>query len=194
MNEISIKNMVCPRCILAVQQQLDHQGLAYEKVTLGKVFLEKDISQDALKELEKQLQKLGFSLLKDREVQKIEAVKTALIEIVQLGDLSNDFSLSHFVGNLFGEDYARLSHMFSSSEGVTIEQYLIQLKVEKIKEWLSYGELNVSESAYRLGYSSVQHLSSQFKKVTGMSPSTYKKLSLKPRLSMDEVGLKKPDT
>jgi AraC family transcriptional regulator len=94
---------------------------------------------------------------------------------------------------IMGWDYSKLSHMFSSLKGVTIEQYIIQLKVEKIKEWLSYGELNVSESAYKLGYSSVEHLSSQFKKATGMSPTDYKKQALKPRHSLDKVGSKKPD-
>ncbi len=194
MKELQIKNMVCPRCIMAVEQILELCSIPFESVVLGKAILTNPLIKDESDRLEEHLLKLGFSILKDKESKKIAAIKSALVEKVQMEDIEAQFSLSIFVRDLLGEDYSKLSHMFSSVEGITIEQYFIRLKVEKIKEWLSYGELNVSESAYKLGYSSVQHLSSQFKKVTGMSPTEYKKLALKPRHHLDEIGSKKPDT
>ncbi|MDN3668700.1 AraC family transcriptional regulator [Echinicola jeungdonensis] len=187
MEEILIKNMVCPRCIMAVEDSLQREKIGYEKVMLGKVFLPIQPTQDQFEKWETQLNKLGFEILKAKEHQKIETIKNQLHQLLQKDEISGEINMSEWITMHLTEDYSSLSHLFSTLEGVTIEKYFINLKIEKVKEWLFYQELNLSEMAWKLGYSSVQHLSSQFKKVTGMTPSEYKKLKEKPRKGMDEV-------
>jgi len=187
MSEIFIKNMVCPRCIMAVEDALDSHGLEFERVELGKVILEDPVDAARLQPFESTLQRLGFEVLKDKDVQKIEKIKNLLHAELQKEKVDEDFNLSGMVKAHFSEDYSRLSNLFSSMQGMTIEKYFIQLKIEKAKELLFYQELTLSEMAWQLGYSSVQHLSTQFKKVTGMTPSDYKKLKIKPRRGMDQI-------
>lgn len=186
MAEIFIKNMVCPRCIMAVASVLKNQGLAYKKVELGKVTLRHTVSADEMSELENHVKPLGFEILKDKDVQKIERVKNLLNELVQK-EVPTGINLTTYITESIQEDYSRLTTLFSSMEGITIEKYFINLKIEKVKELLFYQELTLSEMAWKLGYSSVQHLSTQFKKVTGMTPSEYRKLKDKPRKGLDEV-------
>lgn len=186
MAEIFIKNMVCPRCIMAVENILEKQGLAYEKVELGKVTLSKSLFVDEMAKLEHLIELLGFEILKDKDVQKIERIKNLLNKLVQ-NEVPSGLNLIQFIIDKIPEDYSRLTTLFSSMEGVTIEKYFIHLKIEKAKELLFYQELTLSEMAWKLGYSSVQHLSTQFKKVTGMTPSDYKKLKDKPRIGLDKV-------
>jgi AraC family transcriptional regulator len=186
MAEILIKNMVCPRCIMAVESSLAKQGLPYEKVELGKVTFGKVPSADEIADLEGQLTPMGFEILKDKDVQKIERVKNLLNELVQ-NEVPSGINLTQHITDKIPEDYTRLTTLFSSMEGITIEKYFINLKIEKAKELLFYQELTLSEMAWKLGYSSVQHLSTQFKKVTGMTPSEYKKLKDKPRTGLDKV-------
>jgi AraC family transcriptional regulator len=187
MKEIFIKNMVCPRCIMAVEEVLKKKGLDFEKVELGKVTLKESVSREDMPSLEAELSTLGFEILKDRDVQRIEKIKNLLHEQLQQEKVDDDFNLSGLIKEHLAEDYSRLSNLFSSMQGMTIEKYFILLKIEKAKELLFYQELTLSEMAWKLGYSSVQHLSTQFKKVTGMTPSEYKKLQSKPRKGMDEV-------
>lgn len=186
MAEIFIKNMVCPRCIMAVESSLEKQGFTYEKVELGKVTLKQALSADEMAELEKHVKPLGFEILKDKDIQKIERVKNLLNELVQ-HEVPSGINLTEHITDKIPEDYSRLTTLFSSMEGITIEKYFINLKIEKAKEFLFYQELTLSEMAWKLGYSSVQHLSTQFKKVTGMTPSDYKKLKDKPRKGLDDV-------
>lgn len=174
--EIQIKNMVCPRCILAVEQSLQQLGIPFEKVVLGKVFLSETIEEVKLSQLEKAFHRLGFEILKSKEVQRIEEIKRLLHGLIQQADIPEGFNLTDFISEHFPEDYSRVSHLFSSTEGITIERFFIQMKLDKVKEWLFYEEMQLSEMAWKLGYSSVQHLSSQFKKHTGMTPSAYKKI------------------
>jgi AraC family transcriptional regulator len=175
MEELTIKNMVCPRCITAVQNILNLEQIAFQKVLLGKVILKDKVSKGKLLSLEQQLNAVGFSILQDKEVRKIESIKGLLRGLLLELEIPSDFNLSQRIKSHLAEDYSRLSHLFSSTEGQTIEKFFIELKVDKIKELLFYEELTISEIAWKLGYSSVQHLSSQFKKQTGMTPSAYKK-------------------
>jgi AraC family transcriptional regulator len=188
MSELSIKNMVCPRCIQSVETLLNNQGIPFNSVGLGYVSLPSPLSQEEYLTLERQIKTLGFEILKTKEVQKIEKIKNILLQLLLDGDIPPSLVLSHYITQFIPEDYTNLSNLFSSLQGITIEKYFIHLKIEKVKEYLFYQEMNVSEIAMQLGYSSVQHLSSQFKKVTGMTPSQYKNLQHKPRKSLDILG------
>ncbi len=179
--------MVCPRCIMAVEEVLAKLDIGFEKVELGKAIIYGPLNEGKARELEEGLRTLGFDVLKDKDVQKIEKIKNLLQEQLQQEKVDDDFNLSGMIKEHLAEDYSRLSNLFSSLQGMTIEKYFIHLKIEKAKELLFYQELTLSEMAWKLGYSSVQHLSTQFKKVTGMTPSEYKKLKDKPRKGMDEV-------
>ncbi|MCB0525034.1 MAG: helix-turn-helix transcriptional regulator [Lewinellaceae bacterium] len=182
-----IKNMVCHRCILSVEELLNQQGLIPKSVTLGVVTLEKPLLDLQLSILRERLNALGFELLDDQKSQMIEQVKTALIEKVQTGELPEDFSIVSFLGHTLKRDYSAISKLFSEVEGITIEHFFILQKIEKVKEWLIYNEFTLSEIAFKLGYSSVAYLSNQFKKVTGMTPSAFKKNSGGRRIALDKV-------
>ncbi|AFL82881.1 DNA-binding domain-containing protein, AraC-type [Belliella baltica DSM 15883] len=176
MEELQIKNMVCPRCIMAVENLLFDKHIAFEKVVLGKAILLQKPSEKQLEELEADLMRMGFEILQDKDVQRIEKIKASLHQVLQSGEIPSGFNLMDYIKSILNEDYSKLSHLFSSMEGITIEKFFIELKIDKVKEWLFYEEMNLSEISYKLDYSSVQHLSSQFKKVTGMTPSDYKKM------------------
>lgn len=176
MPDVIIKNMVCPRCILAVQQVLQQNQMEYDEVLLGKVKLKSLPVQDQMESFQLDLEKLGFAILQDKDVQKIEQIKTLFLSLFQAEEIPSGFNITEYIRKHMAEDYSSLSHLFSSLEGITMEKYFIQLKIEKVKEWLFYQEMQLSEMAYKLDYSSVQHLSSQFKKVTGMTPTAYKKM------------------
>ncbi|HEY4206531.1 MAG TPA: AraC family transcriptional regulator [Puia sp.] len=180
-----IKNMVCPRCILAVEQELKKHTDQPFKVSLGEVALEEALSERASQQFREGLQVLGFELLDDQRQRQIEKVKNLLIGLVQKGDLEDHFSLSTYLGSALQKEYTTVSRLFSEVEGITIEQYFILLKIEKVKEWLAYDELTLSEIAWKLGYSSTAHLSSQFKKITGLTPSHFKKTGNSRRTSLD---------
>ena len=179
--------MVCPRCILAVESILDDLQIQFDTVQLGSVYLKEHITVTTQHALSAKLMKLGFELLQDKDVQRVEKIKNLLLEVISGEDVPGDFALTKFLAKEMKEDYSSISHLFSSMQGVTIEKYYINLKIEKVKEWLCYGDLNLSEASYKLGYSSVQHLSAQFKKTTGMTPSQYKMHPDKPRHSLDQL-------
>ncbi|PRY84393.1 helix-turn-helix domain-containing protein [Mongoliibacter ruber] len=176
METLLIKNMVCPRCVMAVEEQLTKAGLPYQDVFLGKVILKKKLLPEEHKMLQGNLEKIGFQILEDQDSKKIELIKNLLQQIITEEDIPPGFSLSVYLTSQLGKDYSTLSYLFSSLEGITIEHFFINLKINKVKEWLFYQEMQLSEMAWSLGYSSVQHLSSQFKKVTGMTPTDYRKL------------------
>ena len=177
--------MVCPRCIQAVKQIFSEAEIPYRNVDLGRVTLDSPLTPHQLDTLEEETRKMGFEILHKKDAQQIEKIKTILRQLFIKGDIPPAFVLSHYIQQHVRGDYTRLSHLFSSTEGVTIEKYFIQLKIEKTKEYLFYQEMNISEIAFQLGYSSVQHLSAQFKKETGMTPTSYKNLQVKPRKSLD---------
>jgi YesN/AraC family two-component response regulator len=182
-----IKNMVCPRCILAVEQTLTALTGQPFKVSLGEVVLEKALSEKDLQTFRQQLQALGFELLDDQRQKQIEKIKNLLVALIQKGEVEEHFSLSVYLGTALQKEYTGISRLFSEVEGMTIEQYFILLKMEKVKEWLAYDELTLSEIAWKLGYSSTAHLSAQFKKNTGLTPSHFKKTGNSRRTSLDKI-------
>lgn len=185
---IHIKNMVCDRCIMSVRQQLDQAGLAYKNVQLGQVELSSDPAPAQLDQLRDSLQQNGFELLDDRKSKIVDRIKTTVVTMIQ-GYAEDEFNkkISVILQEKLQLDYHYLSTLFSSVEGVTIEKYVILQRIEKVKELLMYDELNLSEIAFQMGYSSVQHLSQQFKKITGLTPSQFKLLKEKNRKPLDKV-------
>lgn len=183
-----IKNMVCNRCIMVVRQEFEKAGLKPSEVVMGEVELMKEPSKVQLEKLNKNLEQLGFEILDSQRQKQIEKIKSHLISQVQSGEIEEHFSLSDFLSKKLSRDYSQISRLFSEVEGVTIEQYFILQKIEKVKEWLAYKELTLSEIAWKLGYSSVAHLSSQFKRVTGLTPSQLKKMGFSHRKPLDEVS------
>jgi AraC family transcriptional regulator len=177
MTTFYIKNMVCNRCVTAVQQVFERTGLRPEKVTLGEISLKEDaVSDDKLKELDAALHALGFERIDDRKARLIEGIKNKIINLIHHSNrVDRKHNWSSILSEEFHYEYNYLSNLFSSVEGITLEQYIIRQKIEKAKELLFYDELNLSEIAHRLGYSSVAHLSAQFKKITGLTPSELKK-------------------
>jgi len=182
-----VKNMVCKRCIGVVSGELQQLGLEPISVSLGEVALREIPAPATLTALRERLDAHGFELLDDQRSQLIEKVKTLLLEKVQSGELPENFSLVQFVGAALHRDYSAISKLFSEVEGITLEQYFILQKIEKVKEWLVYNELTLSEIAFRLGYSSVAYLSGQFKKITGMTPTEFKNNHTGHRRSLDDV-------
>jgi AraC family transcriptional regulator len=185
--KLYIKNMVCPRCITSVEQLLKSNNLQVKYVRLGEVALEKKPTDRQLKMFTQELLETGFELLDDQKTQLIEQVKNLLIQKVQKGNVEEHLSLTKFVGEKVFKDYSAVSKLFSQLEGITLEQFFNLQKIEKVKEWLIYNEQSLTQIAFNLGYSSTQHLSSQFKNITGMTPSQFKKLGALNRKSIDAV-------
>ncbi len=185
--KVYIKNMVCNRCITAVKQEFEKLKLDPLHVGMGEVEVKSPLTSGQKIDLNQNLKLLGFELLDDQKQKQIEKIKNLLIERVQTGELEEHFSLSDFIVKFIPKDYSYSSRLFSGVEGVTIEQFFILQKIEKVKEWLIYAEFTLSEIAWKLGYSSVAHLSAQFKKVTGLTPSDFKKMG-GARKSLDQVS------
>lgn len=177
MTTLYIKNMVCDRCKMVVTQEIEKLGLHPEKVSLGEVTLKEDtITEEQQHRLDAALTAVGFERIDDRRARLIEAVKNKIITMIHHTDrVSRKFNWSVVLAEEVHYEYNYLSNLFSSVEGITIEQYIIRQKIERAKELLFYDELSLSEIADRLGYSSVAHLSGQFKKVTGLTPSELKR-------------------
>ena len=182
-----IKNMVCNRCIMVVKQELENLKLKPLKVSMGEAELSKQPSVKQMQQLNSRLLQLGFEILDDKKQKQIEKIKSLLIRKVQSGDVEEHFSISEYLSTALHKEYSYISRLFSEVEGITVEQFFILQKIEKVKEWLVYGELNLSEISFRLGYSSVAHISAQFKKITGLTPSHFKKLGNPQRKSLDEL-------
>lgn len=180
--------MVCDRCEMVIETALSALGLDVNHVQLGKAEVTRTGDHPTLREIEKELNRFNFGLLKDEESILVEKVKTTLIEWVKSGQLETDeTSLSVFLAKNLAKSYASISRIFSKKEEVTIEKYFIRLKIEKAKELVEYGDLSFSEIAYQLGYKNLQHLSRQFKEITGMSMSEYQKLQNPERKALDKI-------
>jgi len=179
--------MVCHRCRMVVKQELEKQGLHALTVELGEVELSDSISDTQKKQLNTALEQLGFELIDDKKSKIIERIKTLIVELVHQRDNDINTNLSDYLVAQLHHDYHYLSNLFSEVEGTTIEKYFIAQKIEKVKELLVYDELSLSEIAFQLNYSSVAYLSSQFKKVTGLTPSHFKTIKGNKRKSLDEV-------
>jgi len=171
--EIHIKNMVCPRCVMAVEQILNRMNVPYEEVKIGSVDIKNVLTENEFLTFDQELQAIGFEILKERKQKLVEDIKIALLGLVNMKG-TTVMKTSSFLSERFNLEYSYLSTVFSDFEGENIEKYLIKLKVEKIKELLGY-QASLSEIASQLQYSSIAHLSNQFKKTTGMSPTEFKK-------------------
>ncbi|WP_255578591.1 AraC family transcriptional regulator [Chitinophaga sp. sic0106] len=185
--ELYIKNMVCPRCIKVVKSLLEAEGLEIAKMELGKASVKGDIDAEQLNRLIPALQEEGFLLIDDKKQQLVAAIKSIIVDTVHYTDLDEmKENFSSLLSTRLQKDYHLLSSLFSELEGTTIEQYIIQQKIEKVKELLRYNELSLSEISYKLGYSSVAHLSAQFKKVTGLTPSQFRQTDA-GRIPLDKI-------
>ena len=173
---------------MTVENILDKNHLPFSSVSLGEVELERKLSDEEIKAVDIELRKVGFELIDTRVNKIIDDIKQAVLQYLNLGMDSQNLKLSTFITDKIPYDYSYLSDLFSSIEGKTIEQYFILLRIEKVKELLVYDQLSLTEISYQTGFSSVHHLSSQFKKVTGLSPSHFKQLKDKRRSPIEEVG------
>jgi len=184
-----VKNMVCDRCIRIVKEELEKIDLDVRSITLGEVVIAANRKPDAAK-IRSVLEKNGFELIDDKKVKIIEQIKTLIINRVHHSDAGKSPAVNYsaYLAQKVGHEYHYLSGLFSSIENITIEKYIILQKIERVKELLVYNEMTLSEIAYQMGYSSVQHLSNQFKKVTGFTPSYFKIIKENKRKPLDKVG------
>ena len=186
---LHIKNMVCNRCIKVVREELEKLDYTVEKIELGEVVIMSDKKKFQLDKIKKSFEENGFELIGSRKANIIERVKILIIKLIHHNstETQSNLNLHDEIIKEAGLSYQYVSSLFSSMEGITIEKFIIHQKIEKVKELIVYDELTLSEIAYRLEYSSVQHLSNQFKKVTGLSPSYFKKLKSKKRKPLDTI-------
>lgn len=183
-----IKNMVCDRCVLVVRQLLNQLELGYKNIQMGQVELTEEPTLVKLDAFRTSLLTTGFELLDDKKAKLVEQIKNTIISLVQgYGEEDFNKTLSAILEEKLQLDYHHFTSLFSAVEGITIEKYAILQRIEKVKELLMYDELSLSEISYQLGYSSVQHLSQQFKRITGLTPSQFKQLKENNRKSLDKI-------
>ncbi|MGL2964274.1 helix-turn-helix domain-containing protein [Flavobacterium sp. RSB2_4_14] len=179
--------MVSNRCKIAVRDELKKLGLHFIVVDLGEVEIMENITFEKREMLKEGLLKSGLELMEDKKAILIERIKNIIIEMVHHSDEIIKVNFSDYLSEKLGQNYTYLANLFSEVQGTTIEQFMISHKIERIKELMIYDELNITEIAWKMNYSSVAHLSTQFKKVTGLSPSHFKKLKDKRRISIEEI-------
>lgn len=179
--------MVCGRCISAVSGIFEELNISLKAVNLGEVETESEISEKNLHLLEKRLLETGFERIKDATHQLVDKIKNLIIAKIAMLDIDENFVLSKFLSLELHKDYSSLSKAFSQNENFTVEQFFILQKIEKVKELLLYNEFTLTEIAGKLGYKSVQHLSSQFRTSTGFTPTEFKKLKVHNRKPIDQV-------
>lgn len=185
--KLFIKFMVSLRCKLLVKEELRKLGLRHAIVDLGVVELEDDITEELREQLKVNLLKSGLELLDDKRSILIERIKNVVIEMIHYADELPKVNYSDYISDKLDYDYTYLSNVFSEAKGITLQQFIIMHRIEKVKELLIYDELNLTEISYRLQYSSVAHLSNQFKKVTGLTPSYYKHLKKKRKGNLENL-------
>ena len=179
--------MVCIRCQMVVKAELEKLGLHYVDVKIGEADIIDNIQPEQLQQLNKALKKSGLLLMDDKKSILVEKIKSVIIELVHYTDEQIKINLSDYLHEKLNYDYTYLANLFSEVKGITIERFYLTHKIEKVKELIIYDELNLTEIAYRMHYSSVAHLSNQFKKFTGLTPSHFKKLKNKRRDTLEEV-------
>ncbi len=185
---VPVKNMVCQRCIAAVETIFTHAGVKPVKIELGRVEMAKALTKNQEKTVRERLLQAGFEWLDDQQATLVAAIKKHIVELVHYSPLDEMREpLSVYLSKKLNKSYHQLSFLFSAMESTTIEQYFILQKIEKVKEWLVYNEYSIKEMAFRLGYSSVAHLSSQFKKITGFSPAQFRSSQSHHRTPLDKV-------
>lgn len=181
--------MVCHRCKMVVKAELEKLGLHPVSIALGEVAIEeRELSTNQNEELSKALQSVGFELIDDKHSKLIEQVKNLIIDEVHYKKEQSNKKLSELLSQQLHHDYSYISNLFSEIEGITIEQYTITQRIEKVKELLLYNELSLSQIAFELDYSSTAHLSAQFKKITGLTPTKFKQIGVQGRKPLDDVG------
>lgn len=179
--------MVSLRCKMVVKEELKKLGLHYVNIDLGTIEILEDITDFQRDALRKNLKKYGLELLDDKRKIIIEKIKSLIIELIHYSDELPKVNYSDYISEKLGYDYTYLANTFSEVKGITIQQFIIIHKIERIKELLLYDELNLTEISYLLHYSSVSHLSNQFKKITGLTPSYYKKLKKKRLKNLEDL-------
>lgn len=185
--KLHIKFMVSNRCKMAVKEELKKMGLHFVFVDLGEVEIMENLTVEQLLTLKEALCKEGFELMDDKRAVLIEKIKNTIIEMVHHTDTLIKVNFSNYLSDKLKHDYTYLANLFSEVQGTTIEQYIISHKIERIKELIIYDELNITEIAWKMNYSSVAHLSNQFKKVTGLTPTHFKQLKNKRRNSLEDI-------
>ena len=185
--KIYIKYMVSLRCKMMVKAELEKLGILYKAIDLGMVETFENIDDEQWENLEKNLLKSGLKLLDDKKRILIEKIKSVIIEMIHYTDELPNVNYSDYISEKLGYDYTYLANTFSEVKGITIQQFIIINKIEKVKELLLYDELNLTEISYKLHYSSVAHLSNQFKKITGLTPSFYKQLKQKRMKNLEDM-------
>jgi AraC-like DNA-binding protein len=185
--KLYIKNMVCIRCKMIVKDELSKLRLHYTRVELGEAEIMENVTVEQHDQMKVALQKWGLELMDDKKSMLIEKIKSIIIELIHYSDeqLRNNFS--NYLSEKLNYDYTYLSNLFSEVEGTTIEHFMITHKIERVKELLVYDELNLTEIAWKLHYSSVAHLSNQFKKITGLTPTHFKQLRQKRRNNLENL-------
>ncbi len=179
--------MVSIRCKMLVKAELERLGLHYQTVELGEAEIEEDISADKWNELNLALKKSGIELMDDKKSILIEKIKNVIVELVHYSEKPLKINLSDYLSQKLGHNYTYLANLFSESQGITIEHFHILHKIERVKELLIYDELSITEIAWKTDYSSVAHLSNQFKKITGLTPSFFKKIKRKRRSTLEDI-------
>lgn len=183
--KLLIKNMVCPRCIIAVKNILESEGVTVKSISLGDAEIEEELTDERQLSVARKLQDMGFELLDDPRSQLVEQIRIAVQQWVRMNEERP--KLSDYLANNLKKDYSTLSKLFSEVRGITIERFAITHRIEYAKELLCYSQLSTSEIAYKLGYSSPAHLSSQFKQVTGMTPKDFRSQGQHGRISLDAL-------
>ncbi|RYM33808.1 AraC family transcriptional regulator [Brumimicrobium glaciale] len=184
---LHIKNMVCPRCITAVENVFQEMKISTDKVELGQVYLGEELSEKLRNELDQKLNTLGFELLSSSKSQLISEIKTAIIQQIHHNPEPLTVNFSDFLSEKLNYDYPYLSRLFSAVEGITINRFIVIQKIEKVKELLFYGEISTTEIAHQLNYNSVAYLSGVFKKETGMTLTQFKELRDPNRKGIDDL-------
>lgn len=179
--------MVCIRCKMVVKDELTKLGLHYTVVELGEAEITESISAGQRDQLKWALLRSGLELMDDKKSMLIERIKNVLVELVHYSEEPLAINLSEYLSQKLNHDYTYLANLFSEVQGVTIEKFFIAHKIERVKEFLVYNELTLTEIAYKMHYSSVAHLSTQFKKVTGLTPSHFKELKDKRRSMLEDL-------
>lgn len=185
--ELHIKNMVSNRCKMIVKAELEKLAINYTAINLGSAEITEDIALEQKNLLDFNLKKFGLSLIEDKKGMLVEKIKNIIIELVHYSENQIKLNFSDYLSEKLNYDYTYLANLFSEHQEITIEHYFLSHKIERVKELLIYDELNITEIAYRLHYSSVAHLSNQFKKITGLTPSHYKHLKSKKRIPLEKV-------
>jgi AraC-like DNA-binding protein len=185
--KLFIKNMVSLRCKMLVKTELEKMHIAYKNVDLGEADLEEPITGKQLAALKAILLKSGLELMDDKKAMLVEKIKNVIVEMVHYADELPTTNFSDYLSEKLNHNYIYLSNLFSEVKGITIEHYIIIHKIEKVKELIIYDELNLTEIAFKLNYSSVAHLSNQFKKITGLTPSFFKQLKDKRRSTLEDM-------